>query len=78
MTKNCCSRVKVIEGKRRAGLAAVLELLGCHVSWPTSADDALGMLQQGHEFDVVLSDVQMPGAYHECVVYRLRKAGNHA
>jgi len=36
------------------------------------------MLQQGHEFDVVLSDVQMPGAYHECVVYRLRKAGNHA
>ncbi|SAK86828.1 integral membrane sensor hybrid histidine kinase [Caballeronia glebae] len=45
-----------------AGLAAVLQLLGYEVSCATSGDNALAVLQQGRMFDLILSDVQMPGA----------------
>ncbi|MDR7009991.1 hybrid sensor histidine kinase/response regulator [Paraburkholderia strydomiana] len=44
-----------------AGVTALLEMLGCDVNHKLSADDALTLLQEGRTFDVVLSDVQMPG-----------------
>lgn len=44
-----------------AGIAAVLEVFGCHVHHETSADTALHVLDSGKSFDVILSDVHMPG-----------------
>ncbi|MFP3646181.1 ATP-binding protein [Paraburkholderia sp. SIMBA_054] len=44
-----------------AGLSAVLELMGHHVTRLANADDALLTLQTGQQFRLVLSDVQMPG-----------------
>jgi signal transduction histidine kinase/CheY-like chemotaxis protein len=46
-----------------AGLCAVLEVLGWKARHEPSGDAALQVLEQGNEFDLVLSDIQMPGAY---------------
>jgi signal transduction histidine kinase/CheY-like chemotaxis protein len=46
-----------------AGLCAVLEVLGWKAQHESSGDAALQVLEAGHEFDLVLSDIQMPGAY---------------
>ncbi|WP_250503062.1 MULTISPECIES: hybrid sensor histidine kinase/response regulator [unclassified Caballeronia] len=44
-----------------AGVTAVLEVLGCAVHHEESADAAFALLGEGYGFDLVLSDVQMPG-----------------
>jgi signal transduction histidine kinase/ActR/RegA family two-component response regulator len=44
-----------------AGVAAVLETFGCDVSHETTADKAFDVLTTGRRFDLVLSDIQMPG-----------------
>jgi CheY-like chemotaxis protein len=44
-----------------AGVAAVLEVFGCTVHHEQSADAAFELLGQGYGFDLVLSDIQMPG-----------------
>jgi CheY-like chemotaxis protein len=46
-----------------AGLCAVLEVLGWQARHEPSGDAALQVLEEGNEFDLVLSDIQMPGAY---------------
>ncbi|BAN26812.1 hybrid sensor histidine kinase/response regulator [Caballeronia insecticola] len=46
-----------------AGLCAVLEVLGWRAHHEPSGDAALRVLEAGHEFDLVLSDIQMPGTY---------------
>ncbi|SAK96599.1 integral membrane sensor hybrid histidine kinase [Caballeronia hypogeia] len=45
-----------------AGLCAVLEVLGWQARHAASGDAALNVLEAGGEFDLVLSDIQMPGA----------------
>jgi CheY-like chemotaxis protein len=45
-----------------AGLCAVLEVLGWQAQHEPSGDAALRVLEAGNEFDLVLSDIQMPGA----------------
>ena len=44
-----------------AGVMAVLEVMGCTVRHEESADAAFALLGEGYGFDLVLSDVQMPG-----------------
>ena len=44
-----------------AGITAVLEVFGCTVHHEESADAAFALLGEGYGFDLVLSDVQMPG-----------------
>jgi signal transduction histidine kinase len=44
-----------------AAVAAVLETFGCSVRIVGSGDEAWEVLGSGHTFDLVLSDVQMPG-----------------
>ncbi|BAN25630.1 hybrid sensor histidine kinase/response regulator [Caballeronia insecticola] len=44
-----------------AGVVAVLEVFGCAVHHETSADAAFALLGEGYGFDLVLTDVQMPG-----------------
>jgi signal transduction histidine kinase len=44
-----------------AGILAVLEVCGCSVHHEDSADGAFNLLGEGYSFDLVLSDVQMPG-----------------
>ncbi|MFM0339708.1 hybrid sensor histidine kinase/response regulator [Paraburkholderia fungorum] len=44
-----------------AGVAAVLETFGCEVRHEPTADQALGVLEGGAKFELVLSDIQMPG-----------------
>jgi signal transduction histidine kinase len=44
-----------------AGVAAVLEVFGCKVRHELTADAALEILTEGDTFDLVLSDIQMPG-----------------
>ncbi|WP_144153445.1 hybrid sensor histidine kinase/response regulator [Paraburkholderia sp. BCC1885] len=44
-----------------AGIAAVLETFGCEVQHAPTADRALDVLAAGETFELVLSDVQMPG-----------------
>ena len=44
-----------------AGLAAVLEVFGCTVQHEITADRAFEVLTEGSTFDLVLSDIQMPG-----------------
>ena len=44
-----------------AGVRAVLEVFGCTVHHEESADAAFALLGEGYGFDLVLSDVQMPG-----------------
>jgi CheY-like chemotaxis protein len=44
-----------------AGVTALLEMLGCEVYHQLSADEALKLFEQGFAFDLLLSDVQMPG-----------------
>ncbi|SAK60262.1 sensor histidine kinase/response regulator [Caballeronia glebae] len=46
-----------------AGLCAVLDVLGWHARHASSGDAAKQMLEAGNEFDLVLSDIQMPGGY---------------
>lgn len=45
-----------------AGVSAVLQTFGCEVQHEPTADDALRRLMSGAEYDIVLSDVQMPGS----------------
>jgi signal transduction histidine kinase len=44
-----------------AGVAAVLETFGCEVRHEPTADQALDVLTGGAQFELVLSDIQMPG-----------------
>lgn len=44
-----------------AGVAAVLETFGCEVRHEPTADQALDLLTGGARFELVLSDIQMPG-----------------
>ena len=44
-----------------AGIAAVLEIFDCSVRHEVTADRALAVMTEGIVFDLVLSDVQMPG-----------------
>ncbi|MDR8396001.1 response regulator [Paraburkholderia sp. USG1] len=44
-----------------AGVAAVLETFGCEVRHEPTADQALDVLAAGARFELVLSDIQMPG-----------------
>ncbi|MEZ0604135.1 ATP-binding protein [Paraburkholderia sp. IW21] len=44
-----------------AGVAAVLESFGCEVRHELTADQALDILTGGAKFELVLSDIQMPG-----------------
>ncbi|WP_454873672.1 ATP-binding protein [Paraburkholderia xenovorans] len=44
-----------------AGVAAVLETFGCEVRHKPNADEALDVLAAGARFELVLSDIQMPG-----------------
>jgi CheY-like chemotaxis protein len=44
-----------------AGVMAVLEVFGCTVHHEESADAAFALMGEGYSFDLVLSDVQMPG-----------------
>ncbi|MFL9962312.1 response regulator [Paraburkholderia sediminicola] len=44
-----------------AGVAAVLETFGCAVRHEPTADQALDVLSGGERFELVLSDIQMPG-----------------
>ncbi|WP_277183774.1 hybrid sensor histidine kinase/response regulator [Caballeronia sp. BR00000012568055] len=44
-----------------AGINAVLEVCGCTVHHEDSADGAFDLMGEGYSFDLVLSDVQMPG-----------------
>ncbi|GGD70417.1 hypothetical protein GCM10010985_26140 [Caballeronia grimmiae] len=46
-----------------AGLAAVIDVLGWTARHVPSGDAALGILEEGCAFDLVLSDIQMPGTY---------------
>jgi signal transduction histidine kinase len=45
-----------------AGIAAVLEMLGCQVQHELTADRALAVLESESSFGLILSDIQMPGA----------------
>jgi CheY-like chemotaxis protein len=44
-----------------AGVAAVLATFGCNVRHELTADKAFDVLNEGGRFDLVLSDIQMPG-----------------
>nr|WP_222858278.1 ATP-binding protein [Paraburkholderia phenoliruptrix] len=44
-----------------AGVAAVLETFGCEVRHEPTADQAFDVLTGGERFELVLSDIQMPG-----------------
>lgn len=44
-----------------AGLVAVLEVFGWDTRHESSGDAALAVLQTGETFDLILSDIQMPG-----------------
>ena len=44
-----------------AGVAAVLATFGCDVRHELTADRAFDVLSEGSRFDLVLSDIQMPG-----------------
>jgi signal transduction histidine kinase/CheY-like chemotaxis protein len=44
-----------------AGVTAVLETFGCEVRHEPTADQALDVLTGGARFELVLSDIQMPG-----------------
>jgi signal transduction histidine kinase/CheY-like chemotaxis protein len=44
-----------------AGVAAVLETFGCEVRHEPTADQAFDLLSAGASFELVLSDIQMPG-----------------
>ncbi|MFT4066597.1 ATP-binding protein [Paraburkholderia sp.] len=44
-----------------AGVTAVLETFGCEVRHEPTADQALDVLAGGARFELVLSDIQMPG-----------------
>ena len=44
-----------------AGVAAVLATFGCDVRHELTADKAFDVLNEGGRFDLVLSDIQMPG-----------------
>ncbi|SPB18915.1 sensor histidine kinase/response regulator [Caballeronia novacaledonica] len=46
-----------------AGLCAVLDVLGWQTRHAASGDAAKQMLEAGNAFDLVLSDIQMPGNY---------------
>ncbi|SAL77844.1 periplasmic sensor hybrid histidine kinase [Caballeronia terrestris] len=45
-----------------AAVSAVLEVFGCAVHHVESADAGFELLGQGYGFDLVLSDIQMPGS----------------
>lgn len=45
-----------------AGMEAVLELMDCDVTHAQNADEALRLLAAGATFDLILSDIHMPGS----------------
>ncbi|WP_158601853.1 hybrid sensor histidine kinase/response regulator [Pararobbsia silviterrae] len=45
-----------------AGMEAVLDLMDCDVTHAKNADDALRLLDTGASFDLILSDIHMPGS----------------
>jgi CheY-like chemotaxis protein len=57
------ARVLLVEDNEEvaAGIMAVLEVFGCEVRHEFNASDALEALSTGQRFDLVLSDIQMPG-----------------
>ncbi|SAL79227.1 hybrid sensor histidine kinase/response regulator [Caballeronia telluris] len=58
-----------------AGIAAVLEVFGCHVHHEMSADAALHVLDSGKKFDVILTEVHMPGRLNGIdLVERVRRS----
>jgi len=44
-----------------AGMGAVLDLMDCEVTHAVDADEALRLLSEGELFDLILSDIHMPG-----------------
>lgn len=56
-------RVLIVEDNEEVGsfAARLLEDLGYRPDWARSAEEALEMLEAGKEFDVIFSDVVMPG-----------------
>jgi signal transduction histidine kinase len=44
-----------------AGMSAVLELMDCHIRHAFDADEALRLLAEGEIFELMLSDIHMPG-----------------
>ena len=60
------ARLLLVEDNPDVGTAvtAILENAGARVIWHTSADDALAAIASGAEFDVVLSDVSLPGRHN--------------
>lgn len=44
-----------------ASINAVFEVFGCTVHHEASADAAFALLGEGYGFDLILSDLQMPG-----------------
>ncbi len=59
------STVLIVEDNEEvaAGLCAVIDVLGWQARHASSGDAARQMLEAGDEFDLVLSDIQMPGSY---------------
>jgi len=45
-----------------AGMGAVLDLMDCDVTHAVDADEALRLLAEGELFDLILSDIHMPGS----------------
>lgn len=44
-----------------AGMSAVLDLMDCEVTHALDSDDALRLIAEGERFELVLSDIHMPG-----------------
>ncbi|SAK69020.1 periplasmic sensor hybrid histidine kinase [Caballeronia arationis] len=61
-----------------AGLAAVLEVFGWRARHELTGDAALQLLEDGERFDLILSDIQMPGLNNGIdVAEKVRRAWPH-
>jgi PAS domain S-box-containing protein len=67
-------RVLIVEDNEEVGsfAARLLEDLGYQPNWAKSAEEALEVLESGKEFDVIFSDVVMPGMGGMELARRLR------